>query len=203
LSKRDYGICLMRGDGIGPEIVEAAILVLNSVSEKYKFTLHYDEVAAGDRALREVGDPLPPSSVRAFEESDACLKGPVGETVNEINRRLRFAFDLYANLRPAKSYPSICPPALRPDIDIIVIRENSEGFYRALENEIAPGVWSSMGVFTEKGATRIAKFAFDYARERGKRGLGKGKLALATKSNIFRNSHGMYLKTFEKMSSSY
>jgi 3-isopropylmalate dehydrogenase len=154
--KSVYSIALMRGDGIGPEIIAATLKVLDSVSSKQHFRLEYREVQAGDGALKEFGDALPKESLDAFAECDACLKGPVGETVMDINLKLRFGFDLYANIRPCRSYPGISPPALRPDIDLVVLRENSEGFYKALENEITPGTWTASGVFTEKGANRIA-----------------------------------------------
>ncbi len=191
----------MRGDGIGPEIFDSALHVLDSAFSKYKIHVEYTDVPAGDSALKQYGDPLPGKSLEAFAESDACLKGPVGETVMDINTKLRFGFDLYANIRPAKSYPAICPPALRPDIDVVVVRENSEGFYRAIENEVAPGIWTCTGVFTEKAARRIADFSFRYltGKKRGK----NASLALATKANIFRKTHGMYLKVFEEVAQAY
>jgi 3-isopropylmalate dehydrogenase len=197
MPKSSYNICLMRGDGIGPEIFDAALLVLNSVLEKFKISFDYTEVPAGDLALREHGDALPKRSLDTFAQSDACLKGPVGITVMDINTKLRFGFDLYANIRPAKSYRGICPPALRPDIDLIVIRENSEGFYRALENQITPGVWTCAGVFTEHGARRIVEYLMRRRPDANK------TLALGTKANIFRNSHGMYLRVFEETAASY
>jgi 3-isopropylmalate dehydrogenase len=151
----------------------------------------------GDSALRVLGDPLPARSIEAFASSDACLKGPIGETVMAVNKKLRFGFDLYANLRPAKSYKGICPPALRPDIDLLIVRENSEGFYRALENEIAPGIWTASGVFTERGARRIADLSFRYAEMRSSIKHTHAKLALATKANIFTSTHGLYLEVFK------
>ncbi len=198
--KSSYSVVLTRGDGIGPEIMDAALKVLESASKKYRFHLETAEVPAGDQALKEFGEALPQKSVEAFAHSDACLKGPVGETVMELNQKLRFGFDLYANIRPARSYPRISPPALRPDIDLAVLRENSEGFYRALENEITPGTWTAAGVFTERGARRIAKFSFDYAKRRSRIMREKHpKVTLATKANVFRNTHGMYLRVFEEV----
>lgn len=191
-----YSICLIRGDGIGPEIVDAAQIVLESACSKVGIELEYEEVPGGDSALKQFGDALPKESLKTFENTDACLKGPVGETVSILNNRLRFAYDLYANLRPAKSYPGITPPALRGDIDLMIIRENSEGFYRALENEISQGTWTSTGVFTEGGARRIAELSFRVAESRSAK---TPKVTLATKANIFRNSHGMYLRVFEEV----
>ena len=198
MPKSTYNICLMRGDGIGPEIVSAALGVLDSASKKFRFGLHYTEVSGGDEAFKEHGDALPADSVTVFANTDACLKGPFGEHLTDINTKLRFGFDLYANIRPARSYPGVCPPALRPDIDLVVIRENSEGFYRALENEVEPGVWTAAGVFTEKGARRIARLTFDYAERRAHARGKEASVALATKANIFRRTHGMYVRIFEE-----
>jgi 3-isopropylmalate dehydrogenase len=199
LTKRVYRICLMRGDGVGPEIVDAALRVLESVQKRFDFILAYTEVPAGDSAFAECGDALPQESVEAFAASDACLKGPVGQTVMTINTKLRFAYDLYANVRPARSYPGICPPALRPDIDITVIRENSEGFYRALENEVEPGVWICCGVFTERAAKRLAEFAFKYSEVKSRNSGRAPKVTLGTKSNIFRKTHAMYFEIFSQV----
>jgi 3-isopropylmalate dehydrogenase len=206
---KQYSVCLILGDGIGPEIVAVTLDLLDFACDKFGIALEYTEVPGGDSALKKYGDPLPKQSIEAFENTDVCLKGPVGETVGTLNNKLRFNYDLYANLRPAQSYPGVSPPALRPDIDLMVIRENSEGFYKALENEISPGVWTSTGVFTEKGARRIAELSFKIARTRKeakdkedkkknkKTTTKKSKVTLATKANIFRNSHGMYVRVLE------
>jgi 3-isopropylmalate dehydrogenase len=201
--KKRYSIAVMEGDGIGPEVVKATLRVLESVREKFHFRLDYRFVPAGDSALRKFGDALPENSVEAFASSDACLKGPVGESVRIINDKLRFGFDLYANLRPARSYPGICPPALRPNIDLTVIRENSEGFYRALESRLSPGLAITTGVFTSRAAERIADFAFRYARNKVRRPGLRPAVTLATKANIFPETHGMYLSAFEKLSRRY
>lgn len=135
--KSTYAIALIRGDGIGPEIIDATLVVLDSLSKKYHFQLVFNEVPAGDGALKKFGDALPLMSVEAFAKSDACLKGPVGDTVMVLNQKLRFGFDLYANIRPARSYPPICPPALRPDIDLVVIRENSSERFCYCQQEVS------------------------------------------------------------------
>jgi 3-isopropylmalate dehydrogenase len=190
----------MKGDGIGPEIMDATLKVLERVQLQHNFHLEYSEVPAGDAAVHEFGVGLPKQSIDQFSKSDACLKGPVGESVQDVNQRLRFDFDLYANIRPGKSAPGITPPALRPDIDITVIRENSEGFYRAMENEIEPGIWTSTGVFTDKAARRFASFTFQYAkRERSPSSKKREpKVTLGTKANIFRKTHALYVRAFEE-----
>lgn len=203
MGRRSYSIALVRGDGIGPEIVKSTLQVLDAVSIRRNFRLEFKEISGGDSALKLYGDAFPKQSIETFLDCDSCLKGPVGETVMDLNTKLRFGFDLYANIRPAKSYPGICPPALKPDIDMIVIRENSEGFYRAIEQEVIPGVWTSAGVFTENGARRIADVAFQYAKKRQRREGKELKVTLATKSNIFQKTHGMYARIFQKTSENY
>jgi isocitrate/isopropylmalate dehydrogenase len=183
--------------------MDATMKLLDFVQKRFHFAIEYSVVPAGDSALKEFGEALPQKSVDQFSKADACLKGPVGETIQDINQRLRFDFDLYANIRPAISCPGITPPALRPDIDITVIRENSEGFYRALESEIEPGIWTSTGVFTEKGAKRIAEVTFQYAKKRTHRNDHDRKVTLATKANIFRKTHSMYLRIFREVAQRY
>lgn len=193
----------MRGDGIGPEIVSAALSVLEEAYKELGISVEYEEVVAGDNALKDNGSALPQKSIDAFARSDACLKGPVGESIMEINMKLRFGFDLYANLRPVISYAGIFPPALSPDMDAVIIRENSEGFYRAIESEIEPDIWTATGVFTRAGASRIAEFAFSYASRRLRYHPKEAKVTLATKANIFRKTHGMYLDVFREIAGRY
>ncbi|MGA2664545.1 MAG: isocitrate/isopropylmalate family dehydrogenase [Nitrososphaerales archaeon] len=207
MAKNSYSIAVIEGDGIGPEVVGSSLRVLDCVARRLGFGLDYRVVPGGDAALRELGDALPRRSIEAFESTDACLKGPVGETVRIINDRLRFDYDLYANVRPARSYPGICPPALRPDLDLTIVRENSEGFYRAIENEINPGVFTTTGVFTEAGAKRLARFSFEYAIRKSRlRGDGEKRaphVVLATKANIFPRTHGLYLSAFRELAAQH
>ncbi len=203
LAEAEYKIALILGDGIGPKVIDAAKEVLRAAQELCKFRLAYKLAPCGDSTKAETGEAVPESSVKTFLESHACLKGPVGETVMDVNRRFRFDFDLYANIRPAKSYPQITPPALRPDIDLVVIRENTEGFYKAIEDQVAPGLWLTSGLYSDKACKRIAKFSFEYAQKRLKSRGGKGKVAFAHKANVFRNSHGMFLSICKQTASIY
>ena len=168
--KHVYEIAVIEGDGLGPEIVKEAKRVLKFAQKKFNFRLKYTDAPMGDKVRKVSGQPVPKESLEVFLRSDAGLKGPVGETTKDIVQALRFNLDLYANVRPARSYPSITPPALRPDIDIIVIRENSEGLYRSIENEITPGLWTTAGVYSEKACKRISRFTFEYAKKRLKKG---------------------------------
>ena len=197
--KEKYTIAVIDGDGIGPDIMKEARRVLEATRKKFNFTLQYENAPMGDKVKETAGEPVPRKSLETFLGSDAGLKGPVGETTRDLVQALRFNLDLYANVRPAKSYPSITPPALRPDIDMVVIRENTEGLYRSLENEVIPGVWTTAGVYTEKACERISRFSFELARKRLGRG-GKGEVVLAHKANIFRKTHGMFRDIFRAVS---
>lgn len=201
--KKTYEICEIPGDGIGPEIISAAKEVLQSIQDASGFKLRYHLAPCGDRVKQETGTAIPNESIETFKKCDAALKGPVGENVRDFVVGFRQVFDLYANVRPAISYPSICPPALKPDINLVIIRENSEGLYKSIENEIVDGVWTATGVYTVRASERIARYSFDYAKKRLEKGIGKGEVVVATKKNIFRRSHGMFYDAFERISHNY
>ncbi len=203
MGKKTYEISIIEGDGIGPEIMNAAKKVISEIEDVYGLKVRYRDAPCGDSAKDKMGSAVPEESIRIFQESDAGLKGPVGESVRELFLAFRKRFQLYVNIRPAISYPNICPPALRPDINLTVIRENSEGIYRAMENEVVPGIWTVTGVYTKEICDRLARFSFEYAMKRLKTGRGKGIVACAHKANIIRNSHGMFSKAFEEISSNY
>jgi 3-isopropylmalate dehydrogenase len=122
-----YNISLIRGDGIGPELTAAAKNLLEAISDnsQTKFDIH--ELESGDSALAKYGRALPDSAVGIIKKSQACLKGPVGETAADVIIVLRKMFDLYANIRPAKSYPNI--PSLSNNVDLVTVRENTEDVY--------------------------------------------------------------------------
>lgn len=126
-----YRIALMPGDGIGPELTDATLKILNAVQSKYEIKLDIVEAEAGDGCLRRRGVALPEETIQTLKSADACLKGPVGETAADVIVKLRLLFDLYANIRPLKSYPNASP--MRPDIDMLFVRENTEDVYRGLE----------------------------------------------------------------------
>lgn len=203
MGKKVYEICEIPGDGIGPEIMNAAKKVISAIEEVYNLKVKYRLAPCGDKVKAEVGTAVPEESIKIFKTCDAGLKGPVGESVRDLVVAFRQRFRLYVNIRPAISYRNICPPALRPDINLVVIRENSEGMYRSIENEVIPGVWTVTGVYTKEICDRLARFTFEYAMRRLKTGKGKGRVACVHKANIFRRSHKMFYKTFEEISSEY
>jgi len=119
----EYKISLIEGDGIGPELTKATLAVLDSAQAKFGIKLKIVEAEAGDGTFQKRGVALPEETVEKIKASDACLKGPVGETAADVIVKLRLMFDLYANLRPIKSYPK--SGAMRPDIDMFFVRENT------------------------------------------------------------------------------
>ena len=118
-----YKVALIPGDGIGPELTETTLIVLDAVQKKTGLNLEFVRLEAGDACFERRGVALPEETIEAIRNSHVCLKGPVGETAAEVIVRLRMMFDLYANIRPIKSYPGV--PCLRDDIDLVIVRELS------------------------------------------------------------------------------
>src|SRR5271157_2007090 len=160
----EYKISLIRGDGIGPELTEATLKVLDAAQKKYSIKLRMIEAEAGDNTLAKRGAALPADSVEKIKTSHACLKGPVGESAADVIVKLRLMFDLYANLRPLKAYPAV--PVARPDIDMLFVRENTEDVYKGLEFTLDNDTTLCIRVITRKNCERIAKKAFEIARLR-------------------------------------
>ncbi|MCD6341980.1 MAG: isocitrate/isopropylmalate dehydrogenase family protein [Thaumarchaeota archaeon] len=189
-----YEIALIRGDGIGPEQVEATLKVLSKVKEILGVNFELVEVEAGDECFRRRGKALPDETVEALKRSHACLKGPVGETAAEVIVKLRQMFDLYANVRPAKSLPRV--PALRSDVDFVIVRENTEGLYKGYEYEF-DGAALAFRIITRRGCERIANYAFELARKRRK------KVVAVHKANVMKLTCGLFAKTCRAVSKKY
>jgi isocitrate dehydrogenase (NAD+) len=187
---------LIPGDGIGPEITAATLRVLEAAGAE----IDWVERQAGVAAMEAEGEVLPQTTLDAIEEHGVALKGPcttpVGEGFRSVNVQLRKAFDLYAAVRPVRNMPGV--ETRFKDVDIVVIRENTESLYSGVENEITPGVVTSMKVATEKGCTRIARWAFNYARQRGRK-----KITVFHKANIMKLTDGMFLRCAETAHADY
>ncbi|MEM2093908.1 MAG: isocitrate/isopropylmalate dehydrogenase family protein, partial [Candidatus Bathyarchaeia archaeon] len=194
---REYSIALMPGDGIGPELTQATLMVLEAVQRKYDVRLSIAEVQGGDGALMKVGVALPEETVEVIRNSHACLKGPVGETAADVIVKLRVMFDLYANLRPAKVYPNV--PSLKPDIDMLIVRENTEDVYRGLELELDRDTMVCLRVITRRGSERIIRYAFECARQRKK----KYRVTAVHKSNVMRKTDGLFSSVFKEVAKQY
>ncbi len=187
----------MPGDGIGPELSNATRKILAAACEKNEIDLVLTEVEGGDYTKNRRGVALPDESIETIRKSDACLKGPVGETAADVIVRLRVLLDLYANIRPVKVYPFV--PALKPNIDLVIVRENTEDVYRGLELEFDKDTMVCMRVITRKGSERIARYAFELARERAK----MKRVTAVHKSNVMRKSDGLFSQTFRDVAKGY
>jgi isocitrate dehydrogenase (NAD+) len=191
-----HKITLIPGDGIGPEVTKPTLAIIKAAGVKIEWETHL----AGAEALKKYGSTIPKSLMDSFEKNRVALKGPVttpvGEGFTSVNVALRQTFNLYANLRPIKNLPGV--KARYQGIDLIVVRENTEGLYSGIEHEVIPGVVESLKIMTEKACTKISKFAFDFARRNGRK-----KVAAVHKANIMKMSDGLFLDCARKVAASY
>ena len=191
-----YKISLITGDGIGPELSESAISVLNTIHDKFDLKFDIAKLSAGDKALSATGKALPDETVESIKQSDACLKAPVGESAADVIVVLRRMLDLYANIRPAKSYPHMS--ALRDDIDMVIVRENTEDLYTGKEFSLGDSS-VALRIISEKASKRIAKYAFEAAKQRD----SMRKVTCVHKSNVMRVTDGMFAKACTDVSKDY
>ena len=180
-----HRITLIPGDGIGPEVTEATQKVLRDAKVDIDWEVHH----AGLEVVKLTGSPLPPSVIDAVRKNKIALKGPVttpiGKGFRSVNVTLRQTLDLYANVRPIRSLPNVDK---RFDVDMVIVRENTEGLYAGLELMILPGVAQSIKLTTEDASTRIAEFAFRYAELNG-----RPRVTIVHKANIMKISDGLAL----------
>src|SRR5882757_2533931 len=157
-----YRVAVLPGDGIGPEVTAAARTVVDATG----VAIDWIECQAGADAAVKTGETLPDAVLDVIRQCDAALKGPIGTPIGKgfqsVNVRLRRALDLYASLRPVKSLAGVT--TRYENVDVVVVRENTEGLYAGIENVVIPGVVESLKVVTERACTRIAEFAFEYAQ---------------------------------------
>jgi 3-isopropylmalate dehydrogenase len=191
-----YKISLITGDGIGPELSNSAISVLNTIQEKYEIEFEISKLIAGDKALEQTGKALPDDVVENIKNSDVCLKAPVGESAADVIVVLRRMLDLYANIRPSKSYPHM--PALRDDIDMVIVRENTEDLYTGKEFSLGDSA-VALRIISEAASKRIAKYAFETAKQRN----SMKKVTCVHKSNVMRVTDGLFAKACIEVSKDY
>ncbi|GIW52578.1 MAG: isocitrate dehydrogenase [Gemmatimonadales bacterium] len=191
---------LIRGDGIGPEIMEATLRVLEAAGAEFE----WDEQLAGLEALNEVGDPLPDATIESIRRTRLALKGPlttpVGVGFRSVNVALRKEFDLYANVRPARS---ILPDGRYQNVDLVLVRENTEGLYVGVETFIQvagdpKAVAQSVAIVTRVGCERIVRFAFEYALANGRK-----KVTICHKANILKAVSGLFLDVGREVAKEY
>jgi isocitrate dehydrogenase (NAD+) len=191
-----HKITLIPGDGIGPEVTAPTLAIIKAAG----VDIGWEKQLAGAEALKKHGTTIPKELMESFEKNRVALKGPVttpvGEGFASVNVELRQTFHLYANLRPIKNLPGV--KARYQDIDLFVVRENTEGLYSGIEHEVVPGVVESLKIITEAASTRIAKFAFDFAQRNGRK-----KIAAVHKANIMKLSDGLFLECARKVAQEY
>lgn len=191
-----YKISLITGDGIGPELSESVIDILNAINDKLGVKVEVIKLQAGDAALKKTGKALPDETLDTIKKSDACLKAPVGESAADVIVVLRRLLDLYANIRPAKSYPNM--PALKENIDMIIVRENTEDLYTGREFDIGETSIALRSI-SKSASERIARYAFMTAEQRN----GKRKVTCVHKSNVMKKTDGLFAKTCELVAKNY
>ena len=191
-----HTITLIPGDGIGPEIAANVVRIIEASGVEIEWETHY----AGAQALEKFGETLPQALLDSILRNKVALKGPIttpiGKGFTSVNVGLRKALDLYANLRPIRALPNV--PCRYPELNLVIVRENTESLYAGLEHVVVPGVVESLKIITEKASTRIARFAFEYSRREGRK-----KITCGHKANIMKLSDGLFLDCFRKVAAEY
>lgn len=191
-----HKVTLIRGDGIGPEITEATLKII----EKTGLKLTWEEAVAGQEALKTEGDPLPEKTIASIRRNGLALKGPltteVGKGFRSINVALRREFGLFANLRPVRSFSGV--KALYQDLNLVVVRENTEDLYAGIERQVGEDQAESIKVITRKASEKIARFAFEYALQQGRK-----KVTAIHKANIMKLSDGLFLEAVKSIAAGY
>jgi isocitrate dehydrogenase (NAD+) len=189
-------ITLIPGDGIGPEVAEAVVRIFKVAG----LDIDWDRHDAGVIAFEKTNETLPVSLLDSIKRNKVALKGPVttpiGQGFTSVNVGLRKALDLYANLRPVRNLPGV--QSRYTDIDLVIVRENTEDLYAGLEHEVIPGVVESLKIITERASTRIARFAFEFARR-----YGRKRVTAIHKANIMKLSDGLFLDSTRKVARDY
>jgi isocitrate dehydrogenase (NAD+) len=191
-----HKVTLIPGDGIGSEVTAAAVRILEATGVKFE----WESFAAGADAFAKYHEYIPKELTESIERTRVALKGPVttpiGSGFSSINVRLRKQFELFCNFRPIRNLPGVT--TRYPGVDLIIIRENTEGLYSGIEHEVVPGVVESIKIITEKASTRISRWAFEYARR-----FGRKKIHAIHKANIMKLSDGLFIRCSRNVSKEY
>jgi isocitrate dehydrogenase (NAD+) len=191
-----HRITLIAGDGIGPEVTDAVVAVLKASG----VAIEWDRHDAGVTAFKKSGASLPDELLTSIRKNKVALKGPVttpiGEGFTSVNVGLRQALDLFANLRPVSNLPGVA--SRFSNVDLVIVRENTEDLYSGLEHVVVPGVVESLKIITEKASTRIARFAFDFARQNGRK-----RVTGIHKANIMKLGDGLFLDSLRAVARMY
>ena len=191
-----HTITLIPGDGIGPEIVGATVRTIEATG----VDIEWETQIIGAYALEKFGVTIPDETIASIKRNKVALKGPlatpIGKGFTSVNVGLRKALDLYANVRPVKALPNV--ECRYPELDLVIVRENTEDLYAGLEHVVVPGVVESIKIITEKASTRIARYAFEYAVK-----MGRKKVTAMHKANIMKLSDGLFLECFYNMAKEF
>ena len=191
-----HQVTLIPGDGIGPEVTGAAVRIVEASGVK----IDWETVNAGSDAFEKYRQYIPEQLIHSIERTGVGLKGPVTTPIGggfaSINVALRKKFELYANFRPIRNLPSL--PTRYPSVDLAIVRENTEGEYSGIEHEVVPGVVEALKIITEKASTRIARFAFEYARREKRK-----RIHAIHKANIMKMSDGLFLHCCREVAKEY
>lgn len=189
-------ITLINGDGIGPEISDAVVKIIEASGVK----IDWDIQTAGADVIEKEGTPLPERVLNSIKENKVALKAPVttpiGKGFRSVNVQLRKTLDLYANLRPCKNLPNV--KTKFDNVDIVVVRENTEDLYAGIERQVDTDTAESIKVITRDASERICKFAFDYAMKNNRK-----EVCVVTKANIMKLSDGLFLESYRKIAENY
>lgn len=194
-----HQVTLIKGDGIGPSIMDEAVKVIDASGVK----IQWEEAHAGLAAYEKFGTPLPDETMASFDKTRVAFKGPLttivgGTGFRSINVALRQKYELYANVRPAKSWSGI--KTRYDDVDIVIVRENTEGLYAGLEHYLTPkkDIAESLAVVTRSGSERVIDYAFKYARENN-----RNKVTVCHKANILKYTQGLFLDVARETAARY
>src|SRR5918992_3777253 len=188
-----HTITLIPGDGIGPEVASNVVRIIEASGVEVAWETHY----AGAQALEKFGETLPQDLLDSIQRNKVALKGPittpVGKGFTSVNVGLRKALDLYANVRPVRALPNV--PSRYPELDLVIVRENTESLYAGLEHVVVPGVVESLKIITEKASTRVSRYAFEFARRENRK-----RVTAIHKANIMKLGDGLFLESTRTVS---
>jgi isocitrate dehydrogenase (NAD+) len=191
-----HKVTLIPGDGIGPEVTGAAVRIIENTGVK----IDWETINAGSDAFEKYREYIPKELIASIERTGVALKGPITTPIGggfaSINVTLRKKFELYANYRPIKNLPSL--PTRYPSVDLVIVRENTEGEYSGIEHEVVPGVVECLKIITEKGSTRIGRFAFEFARREKRK-----RVHAIHKANVMKMSDGLFLRCCRNVAKEY
>src|SRR6201986_1523381 len=197
---RQHTITLIPGDGIGPEVTNAVVRIIEGAAAATGASFQWESYAVGAEAFERYKEYIPHELSDSIERPRVALKGPVTTPIGggfaSINVTLRKQFELYANFRPIRNLPGT--ETRYPGVDLVIVRENTEDLYVGLEHEVVPGVVESLKIVTEKASTRIAKFAFEYARKHDRK-----KIHAIHQANIIKMSDGLFLRCAREVAKNY